>query len=147
MSIIDDPLLALIARFVVEDIDNPDISDEIYLQHQVAEIRRYIGNAPGKQQQQLALAWIKEHAEQYRQEWQRRTFSRIVRDKRCADCPLIHDGSKSSCVIHGKWSALLSAYIAGEIGSDAYIEETLNLLKQQKSNLKISAISAKLQSA
>jgi hypothetical protein len=144
MCIIDDPMLALIARFVVEDIDNISISDEIYLHHQVAEIRSHIEKAPRKQQQQLALAWIKEHAEKYRQDWQRKTFSRIVLNKRCVDCPLTNDGSKSYCVIHGRWSVLLNKYIAGEIGSDAYIEETLNLLSQNKTNLKISAISAKM---
>jgi hypothetical protein len=144
MCIIDDPMLALIARFVVEDIDNLSISDEMYLQHQVAKIRSHIENAPGKQQQQLALEWIKEHAEQYRQQWQRRTFSKIVLDKRCADCPLINDSSKSSCDIHSRWIVLLNEYIADEIGSDIYIEETLNLLNQNKNNLKISAISSKM---
>ena len=144
MCIVDDPMLALIARFVVEDIDNLSISDELYLQHQVDEIRSCIGNAPGDQQQQLALAWIKEHAEQYRQEWQRRTFSKIVLDKRCADCPLVKDGSKSSCVIHSRWVVLLKEYIADEIGSDVYVEETLNLLDQNKTKLKISAVSSKM---
>ena len=144
MCIIDDPMLALIARFVVEDIDNPSISDETYLQHQVAEIRSHIENSPREQQQQLALAWIKEHAEQYRQEWQRRTLSRIAPDKRCTDCPLVRDGSNSSCVIHSKWVVLLKEYIADEIDSDMYVEETLDLLSQNKSNLKISAISSKM---
>jgi hypothetical protein len=144
MCIIDDPMLALIARFVVEDIDDLSISDEIYLQHQVAEIRRHIENAPRKQQQQLALAWIKEHAEQYRQEWHRRALSKKVLDKRCVDCPLINDSSKSSCVIHSRWIVLLNEYIADEIDSDIYIEETLNLLNQNKTNLKISAISSKM---
>jgi hypothetical protein len=83
MCIIDDPMLALIARFVVEDIDNLSVSDELYLQNQVAEIRSYIENSPGEQQQQLALAWIKEHAKQYRQEWQRKTFSKVALNKRC----------------------------------------------------------------
>ena len=144
MSIIDDPMLALIARFVVEDIDNISISDETYLQHQIAEIRSHIENSPRKQQQQLALAWIKEHAEQYRQEWQRRTLSRIALDKRCTDCHLVRDGSNSSCVIHSKWVVLLKEYIADEIDSDMYVEETLDLLSQNKSNLKISAISSKM---
>ena len=146
MCIIDDPMLALIARFVVDDLDNLSISDEIFLQHQVAEIRSYIENSPGKQQQQLALEWIKEHAEQYRQEWRKMTFSKVVLDKRCADCPLIHDSSKSSCIIHSRWVVLLKKYVADEIGSDTYIEETLNLLNQNKANLKISAISSKMQS-
>ena len=146
MCIIDDPMLALIARFVVEDIDNPSISDEMYLQHQVAEIRSYIENSPGEQQQRLALAWIKEHAEQYRQEWRKRTFSKVVLDKRCADCPLIHDNSSSFCAIHSEWVVLLKEYVANEIGSDDYIEETLNLLEQNKTNLKVSAIHLNMQS-
>ena len=141
MCIIDDPMLALIARFVVEDLDNINISDEIFLQQQITEIRSHIGKSQTKQkQQQLALEWIKEHAEQYRQEWRRRTFSKAVLDKRCADCPLIHDGSSSFCVIHSKWVVLLKKYVADEIGSDDYIEETLNLLEQNKTNLKVSAI-------
>jgi len=147
MCIVDDPMLALIARFVVENIDNLSISDEMYLQHQVTEIRSYIEKYPGKQRQQLALAWIKEHAEQYRQEWKKKTFSKIVLDKRCVDCPLIDDSSKSSCAIHSQWVALLKEYMADEIGSDIYIEETLHLLKTNKTNLKISAISSKMQSA
>jgi hypothetical protein len=139
-------MLALIARFVVEDIDNLSISDEIFLQHQVAEIGSYIENAPEKQQQQLALAWIKEHAEQYRQEWRKKKFSKVVLDKRCVDCPLIHVSSKSSCIIHRRWGVLLKEYVADEIESDIYIEEALNLLNQNKTNLKISAILSKMQS-
>ncbi len=145
MCIIDDPMLALIARFVVEDIDNLSIPDDIFLQHQVAEIGSYIENVPEKQQQQLALAWIKEHAEQYRQVWRKRTFSKVVLDKRCADCPLIHDSSKSSCIIHSRWVVLLKEYVADEISSGTYIEEALNLLKQNKTNLKVSAISSNMQ--
>lgn len=145
MSIFDDPMLALIARFVVEDIDNLTISDEVFLQQQLAELRSSLENAPREQQQQLALAWIKDHAEQYRQEWQRQTFSRIVLDKRCADCPLIHDCSASYCDIHSRWVVLLQEYIADEISSEKYIEETLEILAQHKTNLKISAISSRIQ--
>ena len=145
MCIIDDPMLALIARFVVSDIDNISISDEVFLQQQVAEIRSYIENTPGEQQQQLAMVWIKEYAEQYRQEWRRRRFSKAILSKRCADCPLIHDSSKSSCIIHSKWVVLLKEYVADEISSDTYIEEALNLLKQNKTNLKVSAISSNMQ--
>ena len=144
MYIIDDPMLALIARFVVEDVDNLSISDETYLQQQVTDLKRYIEQSPGKQKDQLALEWIREHAERYRQVWQRKTFSRIALEKRCADCPLLQDDKKYSCVIHSRWVALLTKYIAGEIGSDIYIEETLNLLYQNKRNLKISAISSKM---
>ena len=144
MCIIDDPMLALIARFVVKDIDKISVSDEKYLQHQVAEIRSHIENSPGEQQQQLALAWIKKHAKQYRQEWQRKTFSNIALNKRCIDCPLVKDDSDSSCFIHSRWVVLLKEYIADEISSDTYVEETLNLLNQNKKNLKISSISSRM---
>ncbi len=144
MCILDDPIFALIARFVVDDIDNISISDEIILQYQVGEIRNYIENAPIEQQQQLALSWIEEHAERYRQECQRKAFSNIVLDKRCADCPLINDDSKSFCIIHSRWVVLLREYINYEISSDKYIEETLDLLNQHKTELKISAISSRM---
>ena len=142
MCIIDDPMLALIARFVVEDLNNLSVSDEIYLQHQVAEIRSYIENSQEEQKQQLALAWIKEHAKQYRREWQRKTFSNMAINKRCTDCPLVKDDSDSSCFIHSRWVLLLKEYIADEISSDIYVEETLRLLNQNKKNLKISSISS-----
>ena len=146
MLIIDDPMLALIARFVAKDIDNLNVSDETFLQDQITEIRRHIERSPKTQQQKLALEWIKEYAEQYRHEWRRRTFSKAVFDKRCADCPLIHDSSSSVCIIHSKWVALLKKYVDDEIGSDEYIEETLNLLEQNKTNLKVSAINLNMQS-
>lgn len=147
MCIIDDPMLALIARFVVEDLDNINISDEMFLQQQITEIRSHIEKSQTKEkQQQLALEWIKEHAEQYRQEWRRRTFSEVVLDKRCVDCPLIHGDSSPFCSIHSKWVVLLKKYVANEIGSDNYIEETLSLLEQNKTNLKVSAIHFNMQS-
>ena len=146
MFIIDDPMLALIARFVAKDIDNLNLSDETFLQDQISEVRRHIERSPKKQQQQLALEWIKEYAEQYRHEWRRRTFSKAVFDKRCADCPLIHDSPSSVCIIHSKWVSILKEYVDDEIGSDEYIEETLNLLEQNKTNLKVSAINVNMQS-
>ena len=146
MSIIEDPMLALIARFVVKDIDNLGVSDEAFLQHQVAEIRKHVGDAPAEQRQRLALEWIKEHAEQYRQEWQRRTLSKIALEKRCDDCPLIHDEPASACVIHKQWILLLQEYIAGDISSERYIEETLDLLSRHKASLKITEVSARIQS-
>lgn len=144
MYAIDDPTLALIARFVVKDIDNLSVSDEVIFRQQVEEIRRHIEDAPDEQQQQLALAWIEEHAERYRRQCQRKVFSRIVLHRKCADCPLINDNSKSSCIIHKRWVVLLRAYIADDISSDKYVEETLNLLNQHKTDLKISAISSKM---
>lgn len=78
MGVIDDPMLALIARFVVEDIDNLCIPDEIFLQQQVDEIKCHIGGADGEERHRLALQWITEHAERYRREWQKKELSRIT---------------------------------------------------------------------
>ena len=145
MGVIDDPMLALIARFVVEDIDHLGIPDEVFLQQQADEIKRYVGDASGQERHQLALQWIKEHAQYYRREWQKKELSRIVLDKRCADCPLIHNSSKKPfCTIHSRWVVLLKEYIADKIGSEEYVEETLSLLNQHKENLKISAIAAQV---
>lgn len=87
MGVIDDPMLALIARFVVEDIDELGIPDEVFLQQQVDEIKRYVGDATGKKRHQLSLQWIREHAENYRGEWQKRELSRLVLEKRCTELP------------------------------------------------------------
>lgn len=145
MSVIDDPMLALIARFVVEDIYNLRIPDKVFLQEQVDEIRRYVGDAQGEERHLMAMQWVREHAEHYRREWQKRELSRIVRDKRCADCPLVHHGTnKPYCTIHRRWVALLREYLADQIGSKRYVEETLNLLKHHKENLKVSTISASI---
>lgn len=142
MAVIDDPMLALIARFVVEDIDNLGIRDEVFLQQQTDEIKRYIGDAAGEKRHQLALQWIKEHARHYRREWQKKELSRLVLDKRCADCPLVNRGSgKPYCTIHGRWVVLLKEYLSDEISSENYVEKTLDLLNRHKENLKISAIS------
>ena len=145
MGVIDDPMLALIARFVVEDIDDLGIPDEVFLRQQVDEIKRHVGDAEGEEQQRLALQWTKEQAERYRREWQKKELSKIVLDKRCADYPLVHPGTnKPICTIHQRWAALLREYLADQISSETYIESTLNLLNHHKENLKITAISSRV---
>lgn len=145
MGVIDDPMLALIARFVVEDVDDLGIPDEVFLQQQVDEIKRHVGDAEGEEQQRRALQWTKEQAERYRREWQKRELSRLILDRRCADCPLVHHGTnKPFCVIHQRWAALLREYLADQISSECYIEKTLNLLNHHKENLKITAISSRV---
>ena len=138
MCILDDPMLALIARFVVDDLDNLSISDEVFLKNQVAAISSHIEDAPIEQQQQLALSWIKEHAERYRQDWQKKSLSKYVADRRCQDCPLLHDSDKVFCTIHRDWVVLLNEYICNKINSEKYIEDTLDILTQHKNDLKIS---------
>jgi len=140
MSIIDDPLLALIARFVVDDLDNLSVSDEAFLKNQVEIVYSHVRDAPKEQQEQLALAWIKEHALNYRQEWLRKTLSRSVTARRCKDCPLLHNSKKEYCSIHSKWVILLNEYVTDKIDSEKYIEETLNILNHHKNELKVSEV-------
>ena len=144
MCIVDDPTLALIARFVVKDINNISVSDENYLKQQCTELRSYIGNATGAEQEQIALTWIRDHAERYREEWLKSNFAKILHDKRCPDCPIIDNHSTSHCIIHRRWIGLLEEYLADEINSERYIEETLKLLNQHKQSLKVSLITEKL---
>ena len=144
MCIVDDPTLALIARFVIKDIDQLSISDENYLKMQLDEIRQHIGNAPPEEQERIALAWIREHAERFRDEWRKKNFSRILHDRRCPDCPLLHNESTSHCIIHKRWIGLLEEYLADDISSDRYVDETLKLLNQHKQNLKVSLIAERI---
>jgi hypothetical protein len=141
MFLPDDPMLALITRFVVRETDHPDVSDEQYLQDQLAEIRRHVERFPAEQQEQAALGWIAEHAERYRREWRKKKLSNLILDRRCPDCPLTDDGSRTSCMIHKRWVGLLNEYIAGEINSDRYIRETLRLLGEHKDCLKTALVS------
>jgi hypothetical protein len=144
MAIIDDSMLALIARFVVDDINCLTISDEQFLRQQVSEIKKQIENFPEEQREKAVLSWIQEHAELYRKEWKQRAFSDILLCKRCNDCPILGDGSANHCVIHKKWTSLLKKYMNGEMNSEKYIEKNLKLLHKHKDELKISSISKKL---
>ena len=143
MSIIDDPVLALIARFVVDDLENLGITDEAFLKSQVETIRSHVGDVPEEEQQQSVLGWITEHAESYRQNWLRNALSRNVTNRRCRDCPLLHGSGtagKGFCAIHSKWVILLHEYIDNKIDSEQYVAETLHILNLHKNDLKVSEI-------
>ena len=49
MKSLDDPTLALIARFVIEDVDKLRLSDEQYMRHQLTEIKKQIEKFPQQQ--------------------------------------------------------------------------------------------------
>lgn len=144
MTILDDSLLALIARFVVDDIEHLSIPDEKFLRHQVLEIKNHIEEVPKEQQQKIILEWIHEHAEQYRKQWQHKAITQILLHKRCNDCPLIDDGSSSNCAIHDKWIELLKDYLAGKLDSEQYVVENLRILEDHKQELKITRIAGRL---
>ena len=141
---LDDPTLALMARFVVRDANLQELHDEEYLRAQLARIRRHIEAFPAEQQEQAAFDWIAQHAQRYRQEWQsREQLPGLLPDRRCPDCPLVDRGSGGSCMIHKRWVGLLNEYAAGEIPSDSYIMATLRLLQEHKDHLKIALVSSR----
>ncbi|MCW8956634.1 MAG: hypothetical protein OQL09_07105 [Gammaproteobacteria bacterium] len=144
MTMLDDSMLALIARFVVDDVENLSISDEKFLKHQVLEIKNHIEDVPREQQQKVILEWIHDHAEQYRKQWQSKAITQLLLHKRCSDCPLIDDGTSSNCTIHDRWIELLKDYLSEKIDSEEYVVKSLQILDDHKQELKISRIAAQL---
>ncbi len=137
MPIVDDPMLALIARFVVTE-DRLDIANEEFLERQIKAIEKHVSRYPRKQKDERALEWIVAHAKKYRQEWQRRVVSRQAPGQRCADCPLDPNEDLSQCAIHDSWVGLLQRYVGGEITSRTYVEDTLVLLEDNKKRLRVA---------
>ncbi len=135
MYIVDDPMLALIARFVAADRD-PDVSEQAFMQRQVEAIRSYVAQFPDHERNARAMEWVEHSAKQYRRAWQRKYLSRWMHDLRCPDCPLSGAHSILHCEIHQLWSELLSRYAKEEMTSREYVEQTLQLLNENKEKLK-----------
>jgi len=136
MFIVDDPMLALIARFS-EDIDNQGDINKRLLHQQIQTIKQYVEQYPDDQQEKKALEWIEKNARHYRQEWQKRIISERVENKMCPDCPLVGD-SGSTCKIHDRWVSLLKRYVEKKITSREYVENTLKLMNEHKTRLKVA---------
>jgi len=136
MFIVDDPLLALILRFVV-DTDSSPAANEEFLQHQIRTIKLHLAQSPGHEPGAKAMEWIEQHAEKYRRNRQRRAVSNRTGYLRCEDCPLASLGAAEHCEIHEQWLYLLRQYTAGRVSSRSYIESALDLLRQHKEELKM----------
>ncbi len=137
MTIIDDPLLALILRFVTPE-EAIAVRDEAFIQTQIETLRRHLARYPEEERGEQALRWIETHAANYRRAWQRRTAVERAERIRCRDCPLADDGDGGNCEIHGAWLELLSGYAEGSIDSRVYVERTLALLRGHKQRLGLS---------
>ncbi len=138
MYIVDDPMLALIARFVV-DMEGVEVSDEGFLLKQVECLRQYVERFPPEEREQRALEWIETHSKAYRRDWQKKVVSEQMADRRCPDCPLVATDDLCHCEIHSRWLALLKGYTSGELTSRRYVEKALRLLHQNKDRLRITA--------
>lgn len=72
MTITEDPLLALIVRFVVSEDRKEHTTDEEFVQRQLATLQAYVDRYPAEEKQPRAMQWIEQHAESYRREWQKK---------------------------------------------------------------------------
>ena len=138
---IDDPMLALIARFA-GCCNDMKVSEEDFLRRQCDQIRAYVESYPPDQRQQRALEWVTRNAEEYRRKWLRQVVTDEALLSRCADCPLERRARGETCEIHGRWLDLMKRYINGDITSDAYVNDTLDLLRRHKQSLRMSVLSA-----
>jgi hypothetical protein len=136
MYIVDDPTLALIARFVGNATD-PDLSDREFFHQQVAAIEAYVEGFPPAERELRALAWIEANARHYRQQWQKQTAAVALADVRCPDCPLSCGNQRTPCAIHARWLKLLRLYAASELSSTDYVKSSLALLTAHKDALKV----------
>ncbi|MBL8542162.1 MAG: phasin family protein [Betaproteobacteria bacterium] len=137
--VVNDPMLALLTRFACGD-GQLHLAHEEFMLDQIATIQRYVALFPAEQQNRVALEWIEQYAERYRQAWQKKAVSAQAARTRCPDCPLADEGLTANCGIHRRWLDLLNRYIADELSSKRYVERTLGLLTDHKRRLKVSAL-------
>ena len=137
MLIVDDPLLALIVRFVVGQ-DRPDLSDDEFIRRQLQTLREHVDRFPAQEQAARAMEWVAENAENYRRSWQNNVVSQCAPNERCPDCPLTGGAGQGHCDVHSRWLQLLRVYLAGELSSEAYVGDTLELLRHHKTDLRVS---------
>jgi hypothetical protein len=136
---VNDPMLALLTRFAWGD-GQLHLAQEEFMLDQIATIQRYVEPFPAGQQDRVALEWIEQYAERYRQAWQRKAVYAQAAQTRCPDCPLADEGLTANCDIHHRWLDLLNKYIADELSSKRYVEDALHLLTDYKKHLKVSAL-------
>ena len=135
MFIADDPLLALILRFIL-DPDRSEVENEEFLRVQIKTLRKHLLQFPAEEQEARAMDWVVQHAAGYRRCWQRRAVSRQTWSLRCEDCPLRDRVDNAEhCEIHEQWLYLLRRYLTGEIRSREYVQHALALLQEQKDAL------------
>ena len=134
---IDDPMLALIIRFVVHQSDF-SVSEKEFLQQQLDILQEHVSKFPADQQEAKAMEWIELYARNYRRNWERNIATDRMTHIQCHDCPLKGTGDESECAIHIKWLGLLESYCNEEVSTRLYVEHTLNLLQANKERLKLT---------
>ncbi len=136
MFVIDDPMIALILRLVVDTEDSGSDTDE-FLQRQLKAMRQYLAPFPHEEHGAKAMEWIGQHAKRYRRDWERNAVASRTVYLRCADCPLADLGAAEQCEIHEQWLYLLHRYLSKEVTTRSYIENALATLREYKQQQKL----------
>lgn len=131
MPVVDDALMALIMRFVV-DTDDHGLGNEEFLRRQLKVLRKYLARFPDEERSTRAVEWIGEYANRYRRDWERNKLADRTVYLRCADCPLASVDAAEQCEIHEQWLYLLHRYLAGETMTRDYVEGCLAVLRDYK---------------
>ena len=136
MYTIDDPMFALILRFVGHN-QKITFCDHDFIQKQVKAIQEHIEKFPPEEKQLRAIEWIEKYAREYRERWVNEIIDNKFSSQRCSDCPLSEINILEHCQIHEHWLELLQQYAADEINAKIYVENTLKLLAQHKEDIKM----------
>ncbi|MDX8403561.1 MAG: hypothetical protein R8K54_04045 [Mariprofundaceae bacterium] len=129
-------MLTLILRFAGHKQEIA-FSDQEFIRKQLKVIQEYLEKYPPEEQESRAIEWIAMRARKYRKMWEKESITKEVSSHRCPDCPLSDPGVFEYCQIHSQWLKLLQQYAANEINSKKYVESSLEILAQNKENLKI----------
>jgi hypothetical protein len=131
MLVLDDALMALIMRFVVDTKDD-GMDGQQFLQRQLKVLRKYLAQFPEEERSARAIDWIGEHAARYRRDWERNDLADRTVYLRCSDCPLASIDAAQQCEIHEQWLYLLHRHLAGETMTREYVEDCLAVLRDYK---------------
>lgn len=141
MTLIDDSKLALIMRFVgIYRSINLEDNEIIHKQFQI--IQDYVNKFPPDERGLRANEWIELNARLYREVSKKEIITERFANQRCPDCPLSGHSNLEHCQIHDQWMELLRQYIADDIDTTKYVEDTLNLLSQHKEYLRIRLVAS-----
>jgi len=134
---IEDPLLALIIRFVVEDDQLDCVSNE-FIQRQIKTLEDYLTQFPIHEHERHTMYWVEQHAAEYRKQWEKKIVTHRISKWQCEDCPLLNEADANHCIIHQHWLSLLQQYSQDEISSAKYVESALTLLTEHKEQLRLN---------
>lgn len=136
MYSIDDPMFALILRFVGHNKKNLFCNHE-FIKKQLKTIQEHIDKFPPEERELRAIEWIEKCARQYRKMWEKEIITEAFSKGKCPDCPLSEINNFTNCRIHEQWLKLFQQYTINEIDSKKYIESNLKLLAEHKEHLKV----------